>query len=177
MKHDTIRPNMKREQDNGVNAGCTQEIESLAENAQKSLKELAEKVKGEKIDKNKLPRVRAYETLEFASTLTDIPSINDYLTRRGRKDPEDLSRDITLIMGCVEGLTYSYDRPVVVILPKKLIHYFGEEFKMGTSKNEFVSNTLNEDWDFGKVGKKAVDMLAKLSKADVIKKFQEQVKA
>jgi len=154
-------------------------IEDTAKDAQKSLLQLAEKLKTEKFDKDKYPPERALEILKFASALTDIAPINDFLKRIGIVSDGKYAFENRKFGVKIAGVSIFIDpiqilrEEAAIVLPDKKIRYWGHDF---TTDNPLkLSEALRQDWDNGNRG--IIKNLAKLNKIDVIKKFQRKIKA
>lgn len=149
-------------------------IEEVAKDAQAALSEVAEKVKKEKVDKSKYAPEQALETLKFATTLMTIPSVKEFIIRRGGEGiPIVTTREYLWTHIVPDTLK------LVAILPNENVHFFSQNlsFFEGTFNLKNIPDILRKNWDKGNSQDKSViNKLSKLSKRDVVEKFQKSIK-
>lgn len=146
-------------------------IFDVSRDAQARLLELANRVKSEKVDKNRHPVDRALETVQFASTLIAIPSVREFLTR-------DKKTGVMLVHE--EDHLSTFKDWDVIIFDEKTISYGDTQYEGRESISikddpDKFKETFQSSFDTGDT--RLLNKLANLKKRDVVRIFRDAVKA
>ena len=192
---------LKSGTENNDDAGSKLPIEMgrLVGDAQARLKQVAAETKNEKVKSNN-PQERALEILEFASILvTNNPPVREFLEEsKGATHFKDSSGSTYYPVSPYSGVILAQEtRKIGSALTDPVDALFGSQSNVGVDRAMALSDGtviygafgfdpkenpdrrlrfLQQDRSNGDNRAKLIDKLAKLSKGDVVKAFQKQIK-